>query len=708
MSLKVQRTLGFPATRSRSCSRAKPGKQVELPAGATEQPAIARRELFPSARLSSTHHEGPTSDGGHRWKDPAANASGHGRCDSWAELQQQRQVGRSYDYGRSGLPEQETHFVSAATPTKHCQTNAATPTRRAEKQPQSPLPSCRDTNPAASPNRSGVRPPDAISPPPHRRCALTPSKRSGTSCDSAEEASPSKLQRQLQKQPLQYHSSSGRCTPLSPSKMNSVCAGATKCGRPAVVSASTPTKQCKENVPAVLGHAVSPCHGGPVAASLEKHNNSTPRRSLAFGCTGEPRTAVDDDVELLQRAKRALHTAQPSSMCCRDNEAAEIRAFLTEHVQDCKAGSMYISGAPGTGKTALLRQVLDEFELPCQKIYVNCMSTKSWSQLYERIGEGLRPPAAAAKSKASGSSSGRCPTTASQLQKALCTGAGSSGGERGQRVVLVLDEIDQLHSRSQEVLYTIFEWPTFANSRLVLIGIANALDLTDRLLPRLHARPNCKPKLLHFSPYTKDQIQQIISRRLVESEAGGAVDAMAIQFCSRKIAAVTGDVRKALDICRRSIEVLEVERKLRVTPVPAAKGHAVLKPAVSLQTMVNLLSDNRCQSADAAETGLPLQQKLAACCLLLLFKHGKLKEVTFGKLHDTYSKVCRRRDVVPTDQSEFLNVCTLLETRGILSLKKAKNDCRTSKVSLKVDEMELERSLQDKLLVTSVLSEGLP
>jgi cell division control protein 6 len=56
-------------------------------------------------------------------------------------------------------------------------------------------------------------------------------------------------------------------------------------------------------------------------------------------------------------------------------------------------------------------------------------------------------------------------------------------------ILLVLDEIDQLESKCQEVLYTLFEWPYLANSKLILVGIANALDLTDRILPRVTVRP---------------------------------------------------------------------------------------------------------------------------------------------------------------------------------------------------------------------------
>lgn len=35
----------------------------------------------------------------------------------------------------------------------------------------------------------------------------------------------------------------------------------------------------------------------------------------------------------------------------------------------------------------------------------------------------------------------------------------------------------------------------------------------------------------------------------------------AIQFCARKVAAVAGDMRKALDICRRAVEIVENDVK---------------------------------------------------------------------------------------------------------------------------------------------------
>ena len=38
--------------------------------------------------------------------------------------------------------------------------------------------------------------------------------------------------------------------------------------------------------------------------------------------------------------------------------------------------------------------------------------------------------------------------------------------------MIVLDEVDQLDSKGQEVLYTLFEWPALPNSKLLLIGMS--------------------------------------------------------------------------------------------------------------------------------------------------------------------------------------------------------------------------------------------
>ena len=48
--------------------------------------------------------------------------------------------------------------------------------------------------------------------------------------------------------------------------------------------------------------------------------------------------------------------------------------------------------------------------------------------------------------------------------------------------VVLVDELDQMLSKRQEVLYNFFNWPTLANSNLVVIAVADTMDLPERVM----------------------------------------------------------------------------------------------------------------------------------------------------------------------------------------------------------------------------------
>ncbi|NXN99852.1 CDC6 protein, partial [Rhinopomastus cyanomelas] len=256
-----------------------------------------------------------------------------------------------------------------------------------------------------------------------------------------------------------------------------------------------------------------------------------------------------------QQAKQVLHVAVPERIHAREKEMGIIRTFLRDHVCGHRPGSLYISGAPGTGKTACVSRVLlnCKDELAGSKtIVVNCMALGSPASVFPAVAQELGLPGA----------SGR--EAVRRLEKKLTA--------QGPMVLLVLDELDQLESKGQEVLYTLFEWPRLPGSRLVMIGLANALDLTDRSLARLGAHPAGTPQLLHFKPYSREQLTAILQERLGQVAGDPVLDAAALQFCARKVSAVSGDARKALDICRRAVEVVELEVKSQTLLKPLPGG----------------------------------------------------------------------------------------------------------------------------------------
>ncbi len=48
--------------------------------------------------------------------------------------------------------------------------------------------------------------------------------------------------------------------------------------------------------------------------------------------------------------------------------------------------------------------------------------------------------------------------------------------------VVVMDELDLLVTKKQTVVYNFFEWPNLKHSKLVVVAIANTMDLPERLL----------------------------------------------------------------------------------------------------------------------------------------------------------------------------------------------------------------------------------
>ena len=77
--------------------------------------------------------------------------------------------------------------------------------------------------------------------------------------------------------------------------------------------------------------------------------------------------------------------------------------------------------------------------------------------------------------------------------------------------------------------------------------------------------------------------------------------------------------------------------------------------------------------AGASNNALPLQQKLLMASLLLMVKKGKTKEVTLGKLMETYTNVCKKRKMGVPDESACVGKFDTFLPRIITNLKYLRN-----------------------------------
>ena len=51
-----------------------------------------------------------------------------------------------------------------------------------------------------------------------------------------------------------------------------------------------------------------------------------------------------------------------------------------------------------------------------------------------------------------------------------------------QPCIVLMDELDLLVTKKQTVMYNFFEWPNLQHSRMILVAIANTMDLPERML----------------------------------------------------------------------------------------------------------------------------------------------------------------------------------------------------------------------------------
>ncbi|KFQ05417.1 Origin recognition complex subunit 1, partial [Leptosomus discolor] len=286
----------------------------------------------------------------------------------------------------------------------------------------------------------------------------------------------------------------------------------------------------------------------PLPGTPKTPRNATPeipRRSHAAQKPGS----------LLEEARLRLHvSAIPESLPCREEEFQDIYNFVESKVIDGTGGCMYISGVPGTGKTATVHEVIrclqqaaENDDLPSfQFVEINGMKLTDPHQAYVQILELLTGQKVTA-------------THAAVLLAKLF----NTPGPKRKTTVLIVDELDLLWTRKQNVMYNLFDWPTQKHSKLVILAIANTMDLPERIMMnRVASRLGLTR--MSFQPYTYKQLQQIISSRLNNMKA---FEEDAIQLVSRKVAALSGDARRCLDICRRATEICEFSSQKRTSEI---------------------------------------------------------------------------------------------------------------------------------------------
>ncbi|KAJ5160315.1 Origin recognition complex subunit 1 [Penicillium canariense] len=365
-----------------------------------------------------------------------------------------------------------------------------------------------------------------------------------------------------------------------------------------------------------------------------------------------------------RQARTLLHvSAVPESLPCRKTEFNTVYSHLSAAIMEGTGACIYISGTPGTGKTATVREVvaqlngavlaeeMDDFIF----VEINGMKVTDPHQSYSLLWEALKGDRVS-------------PSHALDLLEQEF----SNPSPRRVSCVVLMDELDQLVTKNQSVMYNFFNWPALRHSRLIVLAVANTMDLPERTLSnKISSRLGLTR--ITFPGYRHTDLMEIISTRLA-NVPGNIVDSDAIQFASRKVAAVSGDARRALDICRRAVEIAEQafeeaansasvdndamdEIPLTPSKTPARRNKALTdkgaadppapKPAsgkgqpgrVTIATIKQAIQEATSTPLQQSLRCLPLSGKLFLAALLARVHRTGITESTFGDVLDEARRI---------------------------------------------------------------------
>lgn len=426
-------------------------------------------------------------------------------------------------------------------------------------------------------------------------------------------------------------------------------------------------------------------HGSRKKSTNKTDQAMTPEISKRI----QPRVEATSPLEF---ARKRLHVSTvPDSLPCREDEYDSIYAFVQDCLEEMTGGCMYISGVPGTGKTATVHEVIrelgskaDKGDIPLFKfIEVNGMKLTEPNQTFCKILRDLTGQKATPDH------------AASILEKKF-----SQPAPKKENIIILVDELDLLWTRKQNVMYNLFDWPTRRHSRLIVLAIANTMDLPERIMMnRVSSRLGLTR--LTFQPYTFRQLQEIVISRIKGMDA---FEEDALELVARKVAALSGDARRCLDICRRAVEIAECEqekpsvttnvksktpRRKSVKSLSKGKKEASMKQLVSMKHVEIALKEMFSSPKFLALQSLSQMEEMFMKAVISEFRRSGLEEAQFNDVYDQFQSHCRAEGgFEPPNTSETFAICNSLGSfRLLLTEAGSKDILQRIRLNVSVDDV---------------------
>ena len=384
-----------------------------------------------------------------------------------------------------------------------------------------------------------------------------------------------------------------------------------------------------------------------------------------------------------QAIRRLDLSFTPKHFRFREAESEAVQKFIRSGVlANGGRKSLYVSGLPGTGKTATTVAAVQKLQSDptCPSFrftVINCLKLHSPADAYTVLWKSISGHHASAI------------TAKKKLTSHFEALKSSISSSDAPTLVCLVDEIDFLMTSNQSVIYNILDWPTTPMSRLVIIGLANTMDLPERFSSRNSSRIGVSGDLrIIFKPYKPEEVEQILEDRVKEL---GVVEFKALKLISRKAAAMACDLRAALRLCQR---VIEKHRSLLTAEELASPKVKLVQVGV-----VNQVSNEYKETPLMVMTRTSCQLYRAIFVSIVRFNraNGGALEIgsdeLFRRLQDTIADLKGHSDFLLTlpPYAIYLDVLDRMVDEGLLMLK-GTDKVRPSPYAVRIVKTKLDAS----------------
>lgn len=340
--------------------------------------------------------------------------------------------------------------------------------------------------------------------------------------------------------------------------------------------------------------------------------------------------------KMLMKAKKVLGTgAELKALPCREEEFYQLYHRLEDAILSKNGCCIYVSGTPGVGKTATIREVIQQLSA---KMTIESNGMKMFNYVEINGLKLIKPQSAYEvlwKKISNTVTSANNALTFLQQHFEPADEEEEKEDEYMNKLPLVvlLDELDQIATRNQAVMYNFFNWPTYQNSRLIVIAVANTMDLPERLLTnKISSRLGLLR--IQFTSYSYNQLSEIIKHRLEQLSKHNdklLIAKDAIEFASRKVASVSGDARRSLMICIRAVEIAEAEF---MSKSDAERKELDGKYTVTIMHIMKAVNETSSSPVTGYLNSISFLSKLVLASIMLRKKRSGIAEIPVGEVYD--------------------------------------------------------------------------